>query len=173
MRGYKGYVSPSRDGILSDTPDAYEHDTVPQPYGASLSAKKLAEPDMAYHENAENPAPGMSGTAPCPDLGLADTAGNRTEESSSARETGFFSSLRCLCRGRILAAALAINCLLVLFFALIMYLDRPVPPKYVFYIDLVDGTDAGAAAKASEEAAAQESVESERGEGAAEKSTPR
>ncbi len=161
MRGYKGYVSPSRDGILSDTPDAYEHDTVPQPYGASPSAKKLAEPDMAYPEDAENQPRGMSGTAAGPALALADSAADGTE---APKGTGFFPALRCLCRGRILAAALAVNCLLVLFFAFIMYLDRPVPPKYVYYIDLVDGTDAGTAAKTSGETG--------REEGAQEKSTP-
>lgn len=141
MRSYKGYVSPSRDGILSDTPAASEHDTVPQPYGASLSARKLSDPaqaglgcrDFERHDDAAHEA------LPLEDRSCAVQAGGKG--------TGFLSSLSCLCRGRILAMALAVNGLLVLFFALIMYLDRPVPPKYVYYIELVDKTEADAASK--------------------------
>ena len=150
MRGYKGYVSPSRDGILSDTPGASGYDTVPDPHGASLSAIRLSDSAQA-------------------DLAYRDDAAHEVEDRSCAvqagrKGTGFLSSLSFLCRGRILALALAVNCLLVLFFALIMYLDRPVPPKYVFYIDLVDGSHADDAGKGQEK--------QDKSEGPAEKSLP-
>lgn len=161
MPGYKSYVSPSRNGILSDNPGAYEHDTAvdsyTDPYGASPSARKLsgtALPDIQCRDNAESQvmdkdAAGhekilpLAGSSCCDSLGGASLGASGPDRKGS----GFLSSLRCLCHGRILAAALAVNGLLVLFFALIMYLDRPVPPTYVYYIDLVDGTDTGDAVK--------------------------
>ena len=152
MRGYKGYVSPSRDGILSDTPGASGYDTVPDPHGASLSAIRLsdsAQTDFVCRDAAHEDLPPE-------DRSCAVQAGRKG--------TGFWSSLSCLCRGRILALALAVNCLLVLFFALIMYLDRPVPPKYVFYIDLVDGSHADDAGREHEK--------QDKSEGPAEKSLP-
>ncbi len=153
MRGYKGYVSPSRDGILSDTPAASEHDTVPTPYGASLSARKLSDPAQADFESRDD---AVHEVLPLEDRSCAVQA--------DGKGTGFLSSLSCLCRGRILALALAVNGLLVLFFALIMYLDRPVPPKYVYYIELVDGTEA--------DVARQDPEKQGKSKGPAEKSLP-
>lgn len=153
MRGYKGYVSPSRDGILSDTPGASEHDTVPDPHGASLSAIRLSDSAQADFVCRDAAVPdGM----PLEDRSCAVQAGRKGR--------GFLSALSCLCRGRILALALAVNCVLVLFFALIMYLDRPIPPKYVFYIDLVDGAHADDAGREHEK--------QDKSEGTAEKSLP-
>ncbi len=181
MPGYKSYVSPSRNGILSDNPGSYEHDTAAEqytdpyrvPYGASPSARKLsgtALPDIQCRDDAESQVMDKDAAGHEKILPLAGSSCCSSDCPSACasgpdrKGSGFLSSLRCLCHGRILAAALAVNGLLVLFFALIMYLDRPVPPTYVYYIDLVDGPDTGDAGK----------IQGKQGqsEGAAEKSLP-
>lgn len=70
-----------------------------------------------------------TGRAPAAPLHLAAAAGQDAQKESLWRR--FFTP-------RVLLAALCINLLLGGLFAVIMYLDRPAQPVYVYYIDLAD-----------------------------------
>ena len=70
-----------------------------------------------------------TGRAPAASLHLAAAAGQDAQKESLWRR--FFTP-------RVLLAALCINLLLGGLLAVIMYLDRPAQPVYVYYIDLAD-----------------------------------
>ena len=147
MRRFKGYVSPSREGILSDRPESSEYDRVDKAH--AIKASYLADYSAASSEQASDnvlsdvPALSLSsenqpegsgqGTSePLSFQGL-DSA---VQDEPPARPS-FFAGFKGVFRGKVLAMTLAVNAVLILFFALIMSLDKPVVPTFVYYINLV------------------------------------
>ena len=155
MRRFKGYVSPSREGILSDRPESSEYDRVDKAH--AIKASYLQDYSAASSDHASDivlsDIPALSLSSPNqPEgslQGAAEPLGFPGPEGSTGDEPSlkpsFFAGFKGVFKGKVLAMTLAVNAVLILFFALIMSLDKPVVPTFVYYINLVS-SPAGAPA---------------------------
>ncbi len=139
MRAFKGYVSPSREGILSDRPDAAGHDrTTPDFLLAGGHAPDRVRIDTAARLADEGQTAGEhvgerdSGPEPQVDRVMQAVPSlpvSGTETPRPARR--WFTP-------RVLAAAIVVNAVLIAFLAFIMHLDRPKRPQEIYVIELTD-----------------------------------
>lgn len=130
MKIFRGYVSAAQKGILSERPDAAEHERpvlteelrpekgdrsggMPLPRLEPAAVQENAEPAILF---PEAPARERSGESP----GAA------------------LRALRKNLTGKVLAAAVLVNLLLLLLFAGLMRLDSPPEPLRVWFIQLTD-----------------------------------
>ena len=149
MKQFRAYVSRAQEGILSENPSAEGFDRVPslaearERAAAGTLQESLRAEDMrdgvreATHtlkecteETCVRPdscgADMKDVSVPLPDADLS--------KSAAAPRGSIFSR-------RAILLAILVNVILGLVLALVMHLDRPEPPKYVYYIELTDRPD--------------------------------
>ncbi len=139
MRAFKGYVSPSREGILSDRPDAAEHDrTTPDCALAGGHVPDRERIDDAERLAAERQTAG--GRVGERDAGPEPQVDRVTQAMPSLPVSGAEAPrpARRWFSPRVLAAAIVVNAVLIAFLAFIMRLDRPERPREIYYIELTD-----------------------------------
>lgn len=116
------------DSAATDPLAGSEDSTEQTPSGTDHSGSE--QPDREQDDRSQvDRSQADTGRAPAAPLHLAAAAGQDAQKESLWRR--FFTP-------RVLLAALCINLLLGGLFAVIMYLDRPAQPVYVYYIDLAD-----------------------------------
>ena len=173
MKQFRAYVSRAQEGILSENPSAEGFDRVPslaeareRAAGETLQESLRAE-DMreATHTRGDDCADkacsrhDSSGTDNKDDMkdDMKDESvplpGGDLNEGAAALKGTLFSRQAIL-------LAIIVNIVLGLVLALVMHLDRPKPPKYVYYIELTDRPDS-AGAGMEERAGEQPVLESE------------
>ena len=165
MKQFRAYVSRAQEGILSENPSAEGFDRVPslaeareRAAGETLQESLRAE-DMreATHTRGDDCA-----DKACirHDSSGADNKDDMKDESVPLPEADLGGDAAAprgsLFSRRAILLAILVNVILGLVLALVMHLDRPEPPKYVYYIELTDRPDSAGAGM--EDKAGEESV---------------
>ena len=149
MKQFRAYVSRAQEGILSENPSAEGFDRVPsiaearERAAAGTLQESLRAEDMrdavceAMHTLKECTEKDCIGSHSC-GADLKSESVPLPEEdlskSAAAPRGSIFSR-------RAILLAILVNIVLGLVLALVMHLDRPEPPKYVYYIELTDRPD--------------------------------
>ena len=146
MKQFRAYVSKAQEGILSENPASGGFDRVPflsetreRSAGETLQASLRAE-EMREENTRENQGTALTGER---EISLSGTGreGERTDEPPLPENNlseGKSSSRGSLFSRRAILLAILVNVALGLLLALVMHLDRPEPPRYVYYIELSD-----------------------------------
>ncbi len=180
MKQFRAYVSRAQEGILAQNPADERHDSVPslaevreraagQTLQESLRAEEMREDmrengtpagrtrahDLGKGEGGEDASSCAQGK-----MGCADGQGEAIPLPAQDFGEGAAPQKRTRLSLRVLVLAILVNVLLGLVLALVMHLDRPAPPRYVYYIELVDspGEDEEEGGQKSEETAPQKSA---------------
>lgn len=174
MKQFRAYVSRAQEGILAQNPADERHDSVPslaevreraagQTLQESLCAEDMRENgtpagrtrahDLGKGEGSEDASSCAQGK-----MGCADGQGETIPLPAQDLGEGAVPPKRTRLSLRVLILAILVNVLLGLVLALVMHLDRPAPPGYVYYIELVDSPGEDEVGQTGEETASQKSA---------------
>ena len=173
MKQFRAYVSRAQEGILSENPSAEGFDRVPS---LAEARERAAGETLQESLRAEDMRDDLRETThtrgeDCPDKTCIrhDSSGadnkDDMKDESVPLPGGDLNEGAAVPRGslfsrRAILLAIVVNIVLGLVLALVMHLDRPKPPKYVYYIELTDRPDS-AGAGMEERAGEQPVLESE------------
>ena len=173
MKQFRAYVSRAQEGILSENPSAEGFDRVPS---LAEARERAAGETLQESLRAEDMRDDLRETThtrgeDCPekpcirhDSSGADNKDDMKDESvplpGGDLNEGAAALKGTLFSRQAILLAIIVNIVLGLVLALVMHLDRPKPPKYVYYIELTDRPDS-AGAGMEERAGEQPVLESE------------
>ena len=149
MKQFRAYVSRAQEGILSENPSAEGFDRVPylaeakERAAAGTLQESLRAEDM--RDDIREATHTLKGCAEKDCIGSHPGGADMKSESVPLPEADL-SEGAAVPRGalfsrRAILLAILVNVILGLVLALVMHLDKPEPPKYVYYIELTDRPD--------------------------------